>query len=170
LIEIWFSFPTRIKILMTIIQLPNAEATKELGRRLGELLPAGSTVLLAGELGAGKTTLVQGIGEELGIKEPLVSPTFTLVNEYTEGRLPLYHMDLYRLQPEEIAPLYLAAYWEGQEVPPGITAIEWASRLPELPPHYLAIELLPDAVSGRQAKIESVGEFDLLQLQKFVTL
>lgn len=155
---------------MTIIQLPDAEATKELGRRLGELLPAGSTVLLQGELGAGKTTLVQGIGEGLGIEEPIVSPTFTLVNEYTGGRLPLYHLDLYRLQPEEIAPLYLAAYWEGQEVPPGITAIEWASRLTELPSHYLAIELVQDVVAGRQSKIESVGKYDLPQFQKFVFL
>lgn len=153
---------------MKIIQLPNTEATKELGRQLVQLLPAGSTVLLEGELGSGKTTLVQGIGQGLGIEEAIVSPTFTLINEYTEGRLPLYHIDLYRLQPEEIAPLDLASYWEGKEVLPGITAIEWASRLPKLPPYYLAIELVQDASSGRQAYIESVENFDLQQLQQLV--
>jgi tRNA threonylcarbamoyladenosine biosynthesis protein TsaE len=144
---------------MTILQLPDAAATRELGRRLGESLPASSNILLEGELGAGKTTLVQGIGEGLGIEEAIVSPTFTLVNEYLEGRLPLYHLDLYRLQPQEIGPLYLATYWEGREVLPGITAIEWASRLSQPPPHYLAIELIQGTMSGRLAKIECVGEF-----------
>lgn len=151
---------------MVIIQLPDTAATKKLGRQLGELLPAGSNILLEGELGAGKTTLVQGIGEGLGIDEPIVSPTFTLVNEYLEGRLPLYHLDLYRLQPQEIAPLYLATYWEGSEVIPGITAIEWASRLLQPPPHYLVIELIDSATLGRQAKIECVGGFEFPQLQQ----
>jgi tRNA threonylcarbamoyladenosine biosynthesis protein TsaE len=154
---------------MTIIQLPDAESTVELGRQLGKLLPPSSIILLEGELGAGKTTLVQGIGEGLGIKEIIVSPTFTLVNEYTEGRVPLYHLDLYRLQPEEIPALHLAAYWEGQEMIPGITAIEWPSRLTELPCHYLAIQLIQNEVSGRQAKIESLGQYDLPQLQQFVS-
>ena len=94
------------------------------------------------------------------------SPTFTLVNEYLEGRLPLYHLDLYRLQPQEITPLYLAAYWEGREVIPGITAIEWASRLLQPPPHYLAIELIDCGTLGRQAKIECVGGFEFPQLQQ----
>lgn len=151
---------------MAMLELPDAAATKELGRRLGESLPANSNILLEGELGAGKTTLVQGIGEGLGINEPIVSPTFTLVNEYLEGRLPLYHLDLYRLHPQEIGPLYLAAYWEGREVLPGITAIEWASRLCQPPPHYLAIELIQGATAGRLAKIECVGEFAFPQLSQ----
>ncbi|KAB1986703.1 tRNA (adenosine(37)-N6)-threonylcarbamoyltransferase complex ATPase subunit type 1 TsaE, partial [Haemophilus parainfluenzae] len=77
----------------------------------------------------GKTTLVQGIGAGLGIVDPLSSPTFTLINEYPEGRIPLYHVDLYRLDPAQVEQLYLDLYWEGEEVEPGIVAIEWAERL-----------------------------------------
>ena len=141
---------------LTLI-LPDAEATQRLGKRLGQRLPAGSVVLLQGELGAGKTTLVQGLGKGLGIDDPIVSPTFTLINEYTQGRLPLYHLDLYRLQPEEIEALYLDQYWEGETVSPGITVIEWADRLPYQPLDYLTIELLYQTSQGRQAVITPVG-------------
>jgi tRNA threonylcarbamoyladenosine biosynthesis protein TsaE len=127
--------------MTTTILLADAEATRSLGISLGQSLPAGSVILLEGDLGAGKTTLVQGIGEGLGITEPIVSPTFTLINEYTEGRLPLYHLDLYRLQPAEVEALNLESYWEGTEVPLGIVAIEWAERLPYLPSRYLACPL-----------------------------
>jgi tRNA threonylcarbamoyladenosine biosynthesis protein TsaE len=143
------------------ITLPNAQATKELGRKLGQSLPAGSIILLEGELGAGKTTLVQGIGEGLGIKDVILSPTFTLIQEYSEGRIPLYHLDLYRLQSTEVGGLYLDTYWEGKEVSPGITVIEWAQRLPYKPLRYLQIELSYLAGEGRQAKIEKVGDWGL---------
>jgi tRNA threonylcarbamoyladenosine biosynthesis protein TsaE len=147
---------------MTVLTIPlaDAQATQQLGKILGESLPAGSVVLLTGDLGAGKTTLVQGIGEGLGIKEPILSPTFTLINEYIEGRLPLYHLDLYRLQSKEIEALYLDTYWESIEVPPGITAIEWAERLPYNPLHYLDIELSFTEDLQRQARIQLVGELD----------
>jgi tRNA threonylcarbamoyladenosine biosynthesis protein TsaE len=137
--------------------LPDAIATQELGRKLAQLLEVGSVILLEGDLGAGKTTLIQGLGRGLGIEEPIVSPTFTLINEYHEGRLPLYHLDLYRLQASDIPPLYLDMYWQGVEVEPGITAIEWAQRLPYYPPHYLLIQLTPRAGGGRQARISAVG-------------
>jgi tRNA threonylcarbamoyladenosine biosynthesis protein TsaE len=78
------------------IYLANAQATRLLGIQLGQTLAAGSIILLTGDLGSGKTSIVQGIGEGLGINEPIVSPTFTLINEYDCGRLPLYHLDLYR--------------------------------------------------------------------------
>ncbi|YAG15371.1 tRNA threonylcarbamoyladenosine biosynthesis protein TsaE [Nostoc sp. DSM 114161] len=123
------------------ISLANTEATLGLGITLGESLPPGSVILLEGDLGAGKTTLVQGIGKGLGITEPIVSPTFTLINEYTEGRLPLYHLDLYRLEPQEVLSLNLESYWEGVEVTPGIVAIEWAERMPYKPDSYLSISL-----------------------------
>lgn len=121
------------------IYLANAQATRLLGIQLGQTLAAGSIILLTGDLGSGKTSLVQGIGEGLGINEPIVSPTFTLINEYDCGRLPLYHLDLYRLQPEEIEGLNLASYWDGIDYPLGIVAIEWAERLLEMPPTYLQI-------------------------------
>ncbi len=150
---------------MTTIFLTDTEATRSLGISLGQSLPAGSVILLEGDLGAGKTTLVQGIGEGLGITDAIVSPTFTLINEYTEGRLPLYHLDLYRLEPEEVEALNLETYWEGVEVPPGIVAIEWAERLEYEPPAYLGIQLSHSADSGRQAKLMPVGAFDLKSLK-----
>jgi tRNA threonylcarbamoyladenosine biosynthesis protein TsaE len=136
------------------VPLATAHHTQQLGQSLGQGLPAGSVILLRGDLGAGKTTLVQGIGDGLGINEPIVSPTFTLINEYLEGRLPLYHLDLYRLAPVEVAQLYLEQYWLGQDYPLGLTAIEWADRLPQTPEQWLAIELYP-LNAGRGAKLIS---------------
>lgn len=143
------------------ISLVDAEATRSLGRALGQSLSAGSVILLEGDLGAGKTTLVQGIGEGLDITDPIVSPTFTLINEYTEGRLPLYHLDLYRLSAKEVEALYLENYWEGVEVPLGIVAIEWAERLPYKPPTYLVIKLTYLAESDRQVHLTPIGGFNL---------
>jgi tRNA threonylcarbamoyladenosine biosynthesis protein TsaE len=128
---------------MTLNNL-NLHATRQIGRQLGRTLALGSVLLLEGELGSGKTTLVQAIGEGLNIPDPIDSPTFTLVNEYLGGRLPLYHMDLYRLQPEAVAQLYPDMYWDGLEVEPGIVAIEWAERLPYRPADYLLIQLDSD--------------------------
>ena len=141
-----------------LIFLVNSQATQKLGKILGQILPANSTILLEGDLGSGKTSLIQGIGQGLGISEAIISPTFTLINEYKEGRLPLYHLDLYRLQSEEVAMIYPEIYWEGIEVIPGITAIEWAQRLTYKPTHYLHLKLehcLPD---GRQVQWQIVGE------------
>ncbi len=143
-----------------LISLPDEKATRHLGKLLPKYLPAGSVILLEGDLGAGKTTLVQGIGEGLGIEEPIVSPTFTLVNEYTEGSLPLYHIDLYRLQPSEIEEIYLENYWEWLEVKPGITAIEWSDRLPYKPSDYLDICLTYNLDRGRIAKLLLVGKLN----------
>lgn len=142
---------------MTTILLPNIQDTQHLGYLLGKHLPSGSTLLLKGDLGAGKTTLVQGIGRGLDIDEPIVSPTFTLINEYLDGRLPLYHLDLYRLEPSQVDAIYPEMYWEGIEVAPGIVAIEWSQRLPIKPPSYLEIELA-DLSQGRQARLLSYGK------------
>lgn len=143
------------------ISLADAAATHSLGIALGRSLPAGSVMLLEGELGSGKTTLVQGIGKGLGITESIVSPTFTLINEYPEGRLPLYHLDLYRLDSSEVEALGLETYWEGTEVPLGIVAIEWAERLLRRPLSYLQICLTHQADSSRQANVSSAGKFQL---------
>ncbi|MCP6758558.1 MAG: tRNA (adenosine(37)-N6)-threonylcarbamoyltransferase complex ATPase subunit type 1 TsaE [Fischerella sp. CENA71] len=135
------------------IFLTGAEATRSLGVILGQYLSANSVILLKGDLGAGKTTLVQGIGEGLGITEPIVSPTFTLINEYTTGRLPLYHLDLYRLEPQEVAGLNLEIYWEGFEVAPGIVAIEWADRMFYQPHSYLTLHLSHEDQGNRQVEV-----------------
>lgn len=140
------------------IFLADVEATRSLGITLGRSLIAGSVILLEGDLGSGKTTLVQGIGEGLGITEAIASPTFTLINEYTQGRLPLYHLDLYRLQPKEVAALNLESYWEGMEFPLGIVAIEWADRLDYKPPSYLQVCLSYQGDLTRQVEILAVGD------------
>ena len=126
---------------MNHLNLPNLQATHDLGVRLGKTLKSGTVLLLTGDLGTGKTSLVQGIGVGLGIVETLESPTFTLLNEYHDGRVPLYHLDLYRLTPTEVAELYLEGYWDGTEAPLGIMAIEWCDRLPYLPDRYLSLTL-----------------------------
>ncbi len=142
--------------------LPDFEATRKFGVALGRSLPGGTVILLQGDLGAGKTTLVQGIAEGLGISESVESPTFTLVNEYFAGRVPLYHLDLYRLEPEEAEALHLESYWDGLEMDLGIVAIEWPQKLPYKPENYLQISL-NYLDSGRQ--IEVMGNGDLLDWQ-----
>jgi tRNA threonylcarbamoyladenosine biosynthesis protein TsaE len=140
------------------IFLADSGATRSLGLTMGTSLPAGSVILLTGELGSGKTTLVQGIGEGLGIQDPIISPTFSIINEYTEGRIPLYHLDLYRLEQKEVQALNLESYWEGIEVTPGITAIEWSERMPYMPKSYLNITLSYNYEGTRQAEIITVNE------------
>lgn len=107
--------------------LTESEAeTATIGRDVATQLGPDSVVLLTGQLGAGKTAFVRGLAEGLGIDpEQVTSPTFTLVQEYRGGRLPLYHVDLYRLQPEEVDDLGLEELGEG-----AVLAIEWPDRLP----------------------------------------
>ncbi len=138
-----------------IITLEDEYATRQLGEKLANQLSPNTVILLKGNLGAGKTTLIQGLGSGLGITEPIVSPTFTLINEYTEGRLPLYHIDVYRLSTEQIKYLHLENYWQGEEKEDGIVAIEWANLLPNLPSKYIEIELiLEEKYQSRKAIIK----------------
>jgi tRNA threonylcarbamoyladenosine biosynthesis protein TsaE len=146
-----------------IVTLPDQSATHQLGIELGQTLAAGSVLLLMGDLGSGKTTLVQGLAEGMKIVEAgliatqIVSPTFTIINEYFGGRLPLYHLDLYRLTTAQVDDLYLENYWSGVETELGIVAIEWAERLSNLPTHYLRIELTYDQLDGRIASISTIN-------------
>lgn len=101
------------------------------GERLGRDLQRGDVVALCGALGAGKTALVKGIAHGLGITQEVTSPTFTLVHEYPGGRLPLFHIDLYRLDsPEQALAVGLEDYLSG----PGVTAIEWSEKVDSLLP------------------------------------
>jgi len=117
----------------------NPEATKQVGKNLGQNLSPGSIVALIGELGSGKTTLVQGIGEGLRIKSLIKSPSFVIINEY-DGPLPLYHFDLYRLNnAEEILSLGYEEYFYEKR---GVVVIEWAEKIKDfLPKEYLEINL-----------------------------
>ena len=110
------------------IETAGRDATEALGEALAPLLVAGDVLILSGDLGAGKTQLVKGLARGLGITEGVRSPTFLLVNIYAGGRLPLFHLDLYRLDtPEQIIAAGLEEYLR----PDGVTVIEWAERWPD---------------------------------------
>ncbi|PSN11406.1 tRNA (adenosine(37)-N6)-threonylcarbamoyltransferase complex ATPase subunit type 1 TsaE [filamentous cyanobacterium CCT1] len=151
-----------------VIDLPDAGMTQVLGDRLGQLCPPGTVLLLSGDLGSGKTTLVQGIGAGLGIAEPISSPTFTLINEYLEGRIPLYHVDLYRLEPEQVSSLELESYWEAIDISPGLLAIEWSERMPDEPASAIRLRLEDLPGGGRRATLRAVGEEQIALLEKVI--
>lgn len=141
---------------MRIVETNSPEETWGLAAELAEELGAGTTLALHGDLGAGKTCFIQGFAVALGIDEPITSPTYTLIGEY-EGRLPLHHIDLYRLSgPEEALGLGLEEYFDVN----GITAIEWAERAEGLLPDDLVhIEIQADEHTGtRTFRIFKEGE------------
>lgn len=116
------------------IEANNYNKTLEIASKLANYLKPGSVLTLEGELGAGKTSFTQGLAQGLGITKIVNSPTFTIIKEY-QGRLPLYHMDVYRLI-DSIEDLGFDEYFYGE----GVTVIEWASVIEEfLPNEYLKI-------------------------------
>ena len=141
---------------MSIIDLPDPAATHALGVRLGRLLFGGAVVALVGPLGAGKTHLVRGIAEGLGVPDgrAVTSPTFVLIQEY-EGRLPVYHFDAYRLRGEtEFAELGAEEYFQGG----GVCLVEWADRVPGcLPAEHLRVGLAVRGERARQAAVAAHG-------------
>lgn len=144
-------------IIGKLLDLPDLAATVRLGRRLGELLRPGDLILLSGPLGAGKTTLTQAVGLGAGVADScyITSPTYSLLHEY-QGRLPLYHLDLYRLgSEEEIEELGFLDYLYGG----GATLIEWPDRLGRLKPvACLELELAFAGAQGRTARLTATGE------------
>lgn len=139
----------------------NAEATQTIAEALARLLEPGTILLLKGNLGSGKTTFVQGLGRGLNIKAAITSPTFTLIDEYHCGRLPLYHIDLYRLESEQVGSLHLQEYWRGDDFPLGVVAIEWSERLPAPLPDYLQIEPIPLSIDTDERRIKFLARGEL---------
>ena len=104
------------------------EQTRQLGARLAQVLGPGAVVAFTGDLGAGKTAFVSGMAQGLGIQERVTSPTFTIVNEYEGGRLPLFHFDMYRLgSADELFDIG----WEDYLERGGICAVEWSENVAE---------------------------------------
>jgi tRNA threonylcarbamoyladenosine biosynthesis protein TsaE len=128
---------------MLTITTHEPAATFAFGRTLGKLLAAGDILCLAGDLGAGKTLLVQGIAAGLGAAEDVTSPTFTILQIYDSGRLPLYHFDLYRLdRPAELDGIGFDDYAGGD----GVAVVEWADKFAgAMPEEHLRIELTAGA-------------------------
>jgi tRNA threonylcarbamoyladenosine biosynthesis protein TsaE len=145
---------TKNKMLLQFVS-HSPEQTQDLGMRLGKLAQAGDLFLLTGNLGSGKTCLTQGIAWGLGVKEYAFSPSFVLVREY-HGRLPLYHIDLFRLDRiEEVIDLTLEEYLYGK----GVCVIEWAEKGREvLPEQNMLIKLDYISPTERSLALEPHGE------------
>lgn len=137
------------------LNVNSAQQMQDLGRVIAQTAQAHDLLLLNGDLGAGKTTLTQGIGRALGIKRPVKSPTFTIVREYPEARLPLYHMDFYRLEDDDLSSIDLNAYL----AEPGMVVIEWPEVVQEqLPETFLEITI--KRVDDSWDSTKRIVEFD----------
>ena len=138
-----------------VIETWKPQETFELGRRMGERAQAGQIICLEGDLGVGKTVFTQGFAEGLGIREPVNSPTFTILQQYEEGRLPLYHFDVYRIgDVEEMEEIGYEDCFYGE----GVCLIEWPSRILEILPYRTTwVEIAKDLEKGfdyRRIRVE----------------
>ena len=142
-----------------IIETKNARETYEVGEKIGRQARPGQVYTLVGDLGVGKTVFTQGVAGGLGITEPVSSPTFTIIQEYEEGRLPFYHFDVYRIGCiEEMDEIGYEDYFYGK----GICLIEWANLIEEIiPEDAISITIEKDLEKGfdyRRIIIEGMGE------------
>ena len=140
-----------------IVQSFCAEDTYEIGKKIGQEAQPGQVICLYGDLGVGKTVFTKGLADGLGITEPIQSPTFTIVREYEEGRLPLYHFDVYRLEDSsEFLEIGGEEYFEK-----GICIIEWGEMISDvLPKDYIHIVFHKDELDEniRVLDITSYGK------------
>ena len=142
-----------------VIETHDPEETFEVGRTIGMNAKPGQIYTLTGDLGVGKTVFTQGVAVGLGITEPVNSPTFTIIQEYEDGRLPFYHFDVYRIGDlEEMEEIGYDDYFFGQ----GICLIEWAELIEEiLPEKRIEVTIEKDLEKGfeyRKITIEERGE------------
>lgn len=134
------------------IYTATSEETAIFAERLAKLLQPGDVIALEGDLGAGKTTFTKGLAKGLEINRNVNSPTFTIIKEY-HGRLPLYHMDVYRVE-DSMEDLGFDEYFEGE----GVTVVEWAHLITEqLPSERLTIHLYHDGEQRRKIVLEPAG-------------
>lgn len=129
-----------------IVETHSVEETFELGRKIGQQARPGQIYTLVGDLGVGKTVFTQGVASGLDIREPISSPTFTIIQIYEEGRMPFYHFDVYRIGDiEEMEEIGYDDYFFGE----GICLIEWANLIEEiLPDHIIAVTIEKDLKKG----------------------
>ena len=140
-----------------IIETRSAQETYELGLKIGKEAKKGQVYTMVGDLGVGKTVFTQGMAHGLGIKEPISSPTFTIVQVYEEGRLPFYHFDVYRIgDVEEMDEVGFEDYVYGE----GVSLIEWANLIEEiLPQHYTEVKIEKDLEKGFDYRRISICEY-----------
>jgi len=134
----------------------NEEELLALGERLGHLLQKDDVLILTGELGAGKTTFTKGLAKGLDIRQMIKSPTYTLIREYTKGRLPLFHMDMYRIEESGGASeIGLEEYFHRE----GVVMVEWANFIEEeLPMNRLIISIEQTSLTTRTITMTAIGE------------
>lgn len=139
-----------------VLRSSSPESTQEIGRAVAAICRAGDVVALVGDIGAGKTTLTQGIAEGLGVRAPVTSPTFVLVRQYAGDEIDLTHVDLYRLESEaEAKSLDLDECLYDSY---GVTVLEWADRFASvLPEQYLVLTIQYDGLEQRSISISGVG-------------
>ncbi|MBQ7850848.1 MAG: tRNA (adenosine(37)-N6)-threonylcarbamoyltransferase complex ATPase subunit type 1 TsaE [Clostridia bacterium] len=138
------------------------EETRAFGRSLAQKLQPGDVLLLWGNLGAGKSEMTRGIAEGLGVSGPVTSPSFTILNVYDDGRIPLYHFDWYRLESaEELYEMGMDEYLGGD----GVAVVEWPSQCPEaIPETYLSVELKPVGDTEREITLTPMGAFRAIDI------
>ena len=142
----------------------SAAETRAIGERIAARLRSGDVVLLQGDLGAGKSELARGIARGLGVSGPVPSPSFTILNAYDEGRVPLYHFDWYRIEDaREIIEMGMDEQIGGD----GVAVVEWPSQCPEaIPETHLAIRLTPVDETTRDVTITPMGGFREISLEE----
>lgn len=143
----------------------NKEDTQALGERLGALLKPGDVICLEGELGAGKTTLAQGIARGLGVREDVTSPTFTIIQDYLSARINLFHFDFYRIEnPEDIQYLGFEDYLNSD----GVILTEWHENICDyVPSERIGIRLSVNPDATRSIEIIAFGERYQTRLKEF---
>lgn len=140
---------------MKKIESHSSSDTFEFGRSLAKLAKPGQVYCLDGDLGVGKTVFTQGFANGLGIKEPINSPTFTIVQVYEEGRLPFYHFDVYRISDiDEMDEIGYEEYFYGS----GVTFVEWGSLIEELfPENVITVSIKKDLSKGFDYRLITVS-------------
>ena len=132
--------------------------TEAIGAALGKILPPGTVIAYRGDLGAGKTAFTRGLAKGLGCKELVTSPTYTIVNEYLGGRLPLFHFDMYRLRSSD--DLFDIG-WEDYLDRGGICAVEWSENVADAMEDAISITIEKLGADSRRITIEGGEEYDL---------
>ena len=141
---------------MEVFETYSSDETFKIGKKIAESASAGTVVTLDGDLGVGKTVFAKGFAEGLGIEETIFSPTFTIVNEYEDGRLKLYHFDVYRISDvEEMYEIGCDDYFYGD----GVCLIEWASIIEDiLPKDRIGVVISKDIEKGEDYRRIEISE------------
>ena len=137
------------------------QETERIGEAMGKILPAGAVLAYEGDLGAGKTAFTRGLARGLGYTEPVTSPTYTIVNEYLGGRLPLFHFDMYRLHSSD--DLFDIG-WEDYLDRNGICAVEWSENVRDAMENAITVRIEKTGDESRRITVEGSADLDSLSL------